>query len=422
MRKRIGSHIRSLIPLIKEDEGFSLETKSFPEKIFYKVVDNIRSLFNLKIDRKKNLFFDQFFVDTIIFFGIFFSLCYVFYYLPMEYLSNDPSKNIVLGQLFVLVLLNSIIWAGYVYIIQSFKSLTREKFIPAVNKIPKTRLNYPRLFSQFFRGFRVEWNSGFGINFYIRSYLIGMPLILGIVFLTITPIIGSISEVFFSHNIDALISLYLSIVVLSIGAIAVFFAFLILITIPVIFLYLLIVVRFLPLDINSFHEMGGTGRFGNIIINCIFLSSFAIGTMPILSTIGKLDLTSFHIPIPEGNVGNATTFIKGEIVKSVNAIPINSFSKYVGFIEFFLFFILLALLVITALHYRIKQNKEEMLTNLERIISDTDFTCAENKETNLYYLALYEKISATSEWPIKKIFAIELIISVLPLFISLLFP
>jgi len=422
MLKRTKRHLRSLIPSLKEEEVFGLEARCIPEKIFYIVTDRVRAVFDSEINRKKGLFFDQFLVDTIIFFLFFFAICWLFYYVSLDYLSNDPGKNIVLGQLFVLVLLTSIIWAGYVYIIQSFKNLTQEKFLPAVEKCPDSRLDYPKMFNLLFSGSRIEWNSGFGLNFYIRSYLIGMPLSLGIIFLTIKPVSELLSQVFFSHSADALIALYLSIVVLSIGAIAMFLILMSLFTVPILFIYLLIAVRFLPLEINSLHEMGGTGQFVTMIINCIYLISFAIGTLPILSAIGKLDLTSIHFPMPEGTLGNVTTFVKGEFVKSVNAIPIDSFSKYISFIEIFLVFILLALLVIAALHFRIKRHKEEVLSELERIISDTDFTHPDNKENNLYYLSLYEKVLATSEWPIKKIFAIELVISVLPLFISLLFP
>jgi len=422
MPKRIVNRLCSLIPSIKEEDGFSLEVKCLPEKIFYYVVDRVRSFFNSEIDRKKELFFDQFFVDTVIFFGVFFTICFVFYYLPMVYLSDDPSKDILLGQLFVLTLLVSIIWAGYVYVIQSFKNLTREKIIPVIDEHLHTRVDYPRLFSLFFGGSRIEWNSGFGFNFYIRSYFIGIPLILGIIIVMAKPWSRLLTELFFSHSIDALKSLYLSIAVMSIGMTAVFFEFIILISIPVIFLYLLIAIRFLPLEIHSFQEMGGTGQFGKIIINCIYLTSFAIGTYPIFSMIGKLDLNSIHIPIPEGSIGNATAFVKSEIVNSISAIPVNSFSKYIGFIEFFLLFILLALLVIIALHFRLRRYKEGVLFELEQIISGIDLTCPENKENNLYYLSLYEKVSAMSEWPIKKIFAVELIISVLPLFISLLIP
>ena len=328
MLKRIVPCISSLVPSVKENEGFALETKCIPEKIFYNVVDTIRSIFDSKIDREKDLFFDQFFVDTIIFFSFFFLLCYVIYVLPMIYLSNDPTKNLILGQVFVITLLDSIVWAGYVYIIQSFKNLTREKFLPAVDKIPQTLFNYPKFFRQFFEGLRIEWNTGFGFNIYLRSTLVGILLLITIFIFMKNPMSELIPAVFISHSLDAIIPLYLSIIVICVVTIPVFIVFLTIFTIPIIFFYLLVAARFLPLEINAFHDMGGTEQFGKIIINCIYLGSFALGMIPFFPLIGKLDLGSFHIPIPEGSLGNVTTLIKGEMVSSVNAIPINSLSNY----------------------------------------------------------------------------------------------
>jgi hypothetical protein len=46
-------HIRSLIPSRKKEEGFALETRFIPEKIFFTVVDKVRSNFGFKIDREK---------------------------------------------------------------------------------------------------------------------------------------------------------------------------------------------------------------------------------------------------------------------------------------------------------------------------------------------------------------------------------
>jgi hypothetical protein len=415
-------HSGALIPHIKED-GYALDVKCIPEKIFYNVVDGLRSLLNSRIDRNGRLSFDQFLVDMIIFFIFLFVLFDVFYYLPMEYLSNDPSKNVLFGQLFVIALLSSLLWAGYVYIIQSFKNLTRDKFLPAIHKIPNTIADYPAFFRQFFSGLRVEWNSGFGLNIYVRSSLIIWPLIFEEFYLMRDSLGGLIWGIFISHSVDSLISLYLSIAALSIVCTLAFMVFLAILTVPVIFFYLWITVRFLPVEINPFHDMGGTGPFGKIIVNCIYLVSLALGIIPLFPLLGKIDLSFLsHLSIPAENLGNTTTFIRADLVKSVSAIPVDTFSKYVGFIELYFGFILLAFLVILILHDRIKRRKEEVLSQLEQKISFIDFTNTENKENNLYYLDLYEKVSESSEWPIKKLFAIELIISILPLFISFFFP
>ena len=420
MHKRLQKFIYNIIPSLKERDGFSLDAKSLPEKLFYKVVDKVRSIFNSELDREKDLYFDQFVVDTIIFFCFFYALCYFFYILPMEYFSNDPSKNIVWSQMFVLILLCSLLWADYVYIIQSFKNLTREKFIPVIDRNPQTIFNYQRFFRQFFEGFRIEWNSGLGLNIYIRSLFLDLCLVIGTYYVARTQLMGLISGVLILHSPEALLSLYLSGIILSIVAIVVYLVFLTLLTIPVIFIYLLIAIRFLPLEINIFHDMGGTEKFGKIIIHCIYLVSLALGMIPIISLIGKLDFSSVQIPIPKGNVGNATILLKTEMAKSVNAIPIDSFSKYFVYMEWFFIFIMLALLVILALHYHIKRKKEAELIHLEQLLSNIDLTRPENMETHLYYMSLYEKVSSSSEWPIKRIFVLELIISALPLFVSII--
>jgi hypothetical protein len=97
---RFGAFVLSL-----KEEGYGLDERSLPEKTFYRIVDGIRSLLKSKIDREKGLFFDQFFVDTILFFIVFLVLAYFLYYLPMESYSQNPSKNLLYGQLLITVLL-----------------------------------------------------------------------------------------------------------------------------------------------------------------------------------------------------------------------------------------------------------------------------------------------------------------------------
>jgi len=422
MIDRITHRFGALVPSVKE-EGYALDVRCFPEKIFYSVVDGIRSLFNSKIDREKGLFFDQFFVDMILFFIVFFILTYFLYYLPSESFSQDPSKNLLLGQLLVVVLLSSLLWAGYIYIIQSFKNLTREKFLPAIEKIPDTIANYPRFFRQFFGGLRIEWKSGYGFNLYIRSTFLILTLTIGIIYPVRDSLNGIFTGVFILHSVDALIALYISVVAMIVVFIFAFMAFLAIFTVPLIFVYLWVSVRFLPMEINPFHDMGGTRSFGKIIVHCIFLVSLALGIIPFSTIIGKIDLSFLsHMTLPAETLGNATVFIRTQMENSVRSVPIDSFSKYFVYIEWYFITIIMAFLVILALHDRIKRRKDEELTLLEQKISANDFNNPENKEDKLYYLNLYKKVLGSSEWPIKRIFGLELIISILPLFVSFLFP
>ena len=421
MQSRITHWLGGFVPSIKE-EGYGLDTRCFPEKIFYTIVDGIRSLLNSKRDRKNGLFFDQFFVDSILFFIVFFVLAYFLYYLPTESYSPDPSKNLLFGQLVITVFFASLLWVGYVYIIQSFKNLTREKLLPVLEKIPDTHVNYPRSFRQFFEGMRIEWKSGFGFNVYIRSTFLILLLITAMIYPIRDSLIGMVAGVFFLHSVDTLIALYISVASLSIVFIFAFMAFLAIFTVPLIFIYLWVSARFLPLEINPFCNMGGTGSFGKIIVNCIFLVSLALGMIPLSSVIGKIDLSFLsNLTMPAESLGNVTASVRKQVVDSISSVPINSFSKYFIYVEMYCLFLLMAFLVILVIHDRIKRRKEEVLNQLEQKFSAIDFKNAENKEDKQYYLDLYRTVLDSSEWPIKKIFGLELIISLLPLVISFLY-
>lgn len=418
MFARKNHHIRSLIPSFKSGEkGFSLEERCIPEKIFYGIVDRVRSYFSSEIDREKHLFFDQFYIDVIIFFWVFYLVYDILYYFPLMIFSKDPSNVLIDRQLFLLTFLISLLWGGFVYTIQFFKNLTREKIMPFAENDP--RIDFARIFRQFFRGFQFEWDSGLKLNVYMRSTLVGLFTIGFIVYTMKDSLTGFLSGIIVSHSLDALISLYLSLFVFSLGAFIIFFVFLTLLSVLVIFFYLLFVVVLAPLEINSLQDMGGTGRFGKFIINCLYLTSVAIGMILVIPFITNPNSSASFLR-PEDTLGDAVTFVKDEAVKSINAMPVSSLAKYTGLIEVFVVLTALALVVILALHYRIKRSKEEKLAQLEYIIADIDPTSPENKENNLYYLTLYENVRSTSEWPIKKIFVLELLIAALPLLASVL--
>jgi hypothetical protein len=411
---------RSLIPSFKRGEkGFSLEERCIPEKIFYGIVDRVRSVFNSEINREKSLFFDQFSVDVIIFFTFFYLIYDILYFFPLTIFSNDPSNVLIDRQLFLLAFLISLLWGGFVYTIQLFKNLTREKIMPFAEKDPRIQFDFARIFRQFFRGFQLEWDSGLKLNVYMRSSLIGLFTIGFIIYTMKDSLAGFLSGIIVSHNLDALISLYLSLFVFSLGAFIVFFVFLTLLSVLVIFFYLLFVVALVPLEINSLQDMGGTGQFGRFIINCMYLTSVAFGMILVIPFITKPNSSTSFLR-PEDTLGHAVTFVKDEAVRSINAMPVSSLAKYTGYIEVFVVLAVLALVIIIALHYRIKRSKEEKLTQLEHLIADIDLTSPKNNEDNLYSLALYEKVRLTSEWPIKKIFILELIVASLPILASIL--
>lgn len=421
MTDRSKHIIRSIIPHL-EKEDLSLDAQSIPERIFYKFVDYNREECGTVPDRVNELFFDRFIIDAVKFSLILLSFYWIFYYLPLYYLTDEPNKNAVFWQLTFFVFLISVLWGGYVCTIQQFKNLTRNKFLPAFEKYPGEFAIYRRLFRQLFSGFILKWRSGLRINLYLRSSLIGLFVLSWIIVFMNGSVLSRIFELFSSFDLKSLLGFYLSTFVISLGILEIFFIFLILGTVFILFIYLLLTIRSLPLEMNSLREQGGTQEFGGFILNCIYLVSLSLGSVLIIPMVGKLDPASLHMQIPEKTIGETFSGFHDAVSQSVAAVPISNLSHFSIYIEIFLIFLCLAIIVILMLHYEIKRKKEATLKTLEHIMSKIDFTKPDDKEDKQYYLSLYEKISLSGEWPLKKIFVLELIISFLPLFISFIFP
>jgi hypothetical protein len=78
-------------------------------------------------------------------------------------------------------------------------------------------------------------------------------------------------------------------------------------------------------------------------------------------------------------------------------------------------------ILIILFHYRIKQKKQEELQQIETLIQNIKILEVGEPisfERNQYLYSLHEKIFSSYEWPIKKMFILELILAGIPLIIS----
>lgn len=172
--------------------------------------------------------------------------------------------------------------------------------------------------------------------------------------------------------------------------------------------------------------MGGTEKYGKFIVYSLLLVSFTIGAIPLFTVIEQIN---FHIIIPiehlsNQTIGNVTQFIGQITIRTISEISVDKFTKYFYFIFTFIFFLGFAFALIGILHIRIKKRKNEELNRIETIIKNINFDEVDNSLLSIqkqYFLILHEKILSLTEWPIRKIFIIDLLISIALLFISVIF-
>ncbi|MFA6224873.1 MAG: hypothetical protein WC620_01505, partial [Methanoregula sp.] len=162
-----------------------------------------------------------------------------------------------------------------------------------------------------------------------------------------------------------------------------------------------------------------------IVARYMYLFAFALGLFPLIQLIPKMQAITFQIPQFDNlTFGNVTIFLKTTIYNPISQMSIGSFSNYHTVILTFILYTEIAVAVMVRIHVQIKEEKVKEMDRLERMINSIDFFNTEgpaNRERNQYLLCLYERVSNLHEWPIKKIFVLNLFISALLLFISSIF-
>jgi len=179
----------------------------------------------------------------------------------------------------------------------------------------------------------------------------------------------------------------------------------------------------IPIEINPLLEMGGTKEYGNIIIKSIYLASFSIASIPLLLAISKLGAMGEIeiVQLTSQTFGNLTSELRYSLVNSIGETSINNLLTYSSYLIVLFSFIILSIMITVLLHDRIKQRKMELIQRIESQITSVDFIQTDNqndRDRRQYLLDIYEKTIRSSEWPIKKTFVIELIISAVPIIIT----
>jgi len=206
-----------------------------------------------------------------------------------------------------------------------------------------------------------------------------------------------------------------------------FIVLLIILSVILILIFLIVGVLILPIEIKPFIDMGDTKEYGDIVINSLYTLGFAIGLLPLIDTLNKIDFTKIPISILISDkiqnltIGNVTDILKNTLVYSINDVSMGSILKYTSFISIYLISVFLAISILIVLHYNIKKRKNEELSRIEGMISCYDFVEPNNfvnRDRKHYLLSLYSLLLSLHEWPVKRFFILDLVISALLLFIS----
>ncbi len=429
MLDRVNSFFNSRIPVIKLEET-SWYHQNILELLFFGIIDNFRKKIHSERTRESESSFDKVY-NVLIIFLILFVISSPFLVLNLVFLQNDIlnlSNNLL--QLGVILFFGSISWTLLIYLSLEFKNLIQAKifYLTQNRTLASDFLNF--MIKRFFGGFYFEWPSNRGIRIYLRSAFFLVPTIGGIVILYGNLYIASISAAIFNFNIlEAALFLVKAMPYFMISFI-VFTLFFIGTTSFLIFLILLLAVLKLPLEIKPFVEMGDTKQFGELLVRWLYLTGFVFGIYPLLSFMNYVDLNNLpfsqisYLINKNQTLGNLTQIVKVNVDKSITEIPISGIMNNIGLIVFILIFILLAFIIVFALHYRIKHKKNAELKRLELNMSNFNFSQIDNSaQINRYqfYLSQYEAVLALYEWPIKKLFVIEILIAISLLFIPRLF-
>ena len=376
------------------------EQRSNPEPLFTRSTDIIRLFLILCI-------------ISLIFLGI-----------PLLITPNDPIKDKVIFQLILFLILGSICWEGFVYLWREFKNLVRTKVVPVMGQEEVNQ--FEPMFIFIFNGILFEWRSGKSFRFLWIDIFILIALH-DTIYSFILPNLSKVS--FTPFNFDAILLFFVMVLTFLISFFFELITLSTLIWVMSILFFFIMAIQIFRIEINPYIEMGGTRKFGEIVISCLYYSAFAIGIFPLLSIVSTIDfskiltLQNTFSSLENQSWTNVTFGIKDTIFQQLDRVPIGSFSIYLVWMIIFGAFVLLALIIIIMLHYRITERKREEQKKLEELISSIDFNSEnfENRDRNQYLLSVYRELTNLYEWPVKKIFVLNLLIAIMLLFISRLF-
>jgi hypothetical protein len=430
MHKKIIAKIKSFWPSSIDDDT-SISHDTILELLFFLIIDRIRSICRSKKERGTELLFDKSINMMIIFIALFVSTIAILAY-PLLIATDDLEVKLwYIFQVFSIIFVGSLSWTAFVYVTQDFKILGKTKIYPLVTDSDSFLFFlYSLLLDQFYKGSCLKWQSGQKIRFFWRS-LFGEGFVLVMLSYLYPRMIQYQTSTFLAGpEVMSFFNLLVTLLPLIITLFFVFVILFIMMTIPLTLVLLLIGVWILPVEIKPFINMGDTQIYGDTVINCLYSLAIAIGLMPLLTAITQIDFPKLQIynqlseKFHNLTAGNATVIIKNAIDNSFSLITFDSFSKFLIFIYLYIICILLSLCILWILHYHIKKKKDYDIKRLEGMISDIDFIEPGNfldRDRNQYLLSLYQKVLNLHEWPVKRFFILDMIISALLLFISRLF-
>jgi hypothetical protein len=423
MPNGIVLYLKSLIPQRKEEE-ILLDTHNIIETLFLLVIKLFQKIPGFKLKRKGNTTVGRFYIDlTIIFLFLeFISLELLMLSTPIS--PEDPARIIYFFEISIIIFFISISWTGFVYLNQKFRNLVETKILSIqTDHAYSSESGYYTFIREFFNGRYYEWQSGKGFRYHLRSILYLGFIIPATLMIAYKPISQLLFQVVTNCSIELIISLLLLIFTLILNGLYLLIILYILFTVGLILFFLSIVVHDFPIEINPLIEMGGTKDYSNIVIKSTYLASFSLASIPLLSGISKLgSINEIEITLfTNQTFGNITSEFKNSLVHSVENLSINSFSTYFSSVFILIVVIAASLIIMVLLHNRIKERKQELIQRIESQISSIDFIQTENQndlDRQRYLLEIYDKIINSSEWPIKKTFVVELMISAVPIVIT----
>ncbi len=398
------------------------------ELIFFLIVNKMRKVCHSEKERGTESFFDKF-VNMMLIFILLFILTIAILAYPLLSSIDDPAVKLkFIFQIFSIIFVGSISWTSFVYITQDFKKIGRTKIDPLITDSNSILFYaYSLLLDQFYKGSCLKWQSGRKICFFWRS-LLGVAFELFLIsYLYPRFLQYQISEFFAEPGLMVFFNALVILLPISITLFFVFVILLIMMTTTLILILLWIGVWILPIDIKPFIEMGDTQLYGDTVINCLYSLSIAIGLLPLLTVITQIDFPKLQIyyqlseKFHNFTAGNVTIIFKNAIDYSFSLINFDSILKFILFIYLYIFCVLLSLCILWVLHYHIVKRKDNEITRLEGMMSSIDFVEPGNfldRDRNQYLLSLYQQLLNLHEWPVKRFFILDLLISALLLFFS----
>jgi len=426
MLNGVLQYLKSLIPQRKEEE-ILLDTHNIIETLFLLVLGLFRKIARFKLERKGDSTVGIFLIDL----GVIFSFLGLVPLMLCNALTlifpEDPARNFYFLEIFVISFFISISWTGFVYLNHNFRNLIGAKILSIqIDYERSSDQRYHTFIRQYFNGTCLKWKSGREFRVHLRSATYLLFIIIFGLKIFCEPFLQFLLHVFTNYSIElAVILLILYIFTFILCSLFFLIIWYVLFSVALILSFLFGVSLDIPIEINPLLEMGGTKEYGNIIIKSIYLASFSIASIPLLLAISKLGAMGEIeiVQLTSQTFGNLTSELRYSLVNSIGETSINNLLTYSSYLIVLFSFIILSIMITVLLHDRIKQRKMELIQRIESQITSVDFIQTDNqndRDRRQYLLDIYEKTIRSSEWPIKKTFVIELIISALPIIISYL--